>query len=92
MPPNDVSWMTLFSMMTSLNQVFVPFGGFDLDDDAAGPLRGVPAGLERHPGRIVVGGVAADPVHDAGHVVDEAVADVMWFSTPASRPRMAMPR
>src|SRR3954453_22367057 len=25
MPPNDTSWMTLFSMTTSLNQVFVPF-------------------------------------------------------------------
>ena len=25
MPPNETSWMTLFSMMTSLNQVFVPF-------------------------------------------------------------------
>jgi hypothetical protein len=40
-------------------------GRFDLDDDAAGALRRVPAGLELDPGRIVVGGVAADPVDDA---------------------------
>ncbi len=63
-------------MRTSLNQVLVPFCDVDLDHDAAGALRRVPAGLERHPRRDVVGDGAADPVDHAGDVVDEAVSNV----------------
>ena len=92
MPPNDTSWMTLFSMTTSLNHVFVPFA--DSTSTTMPPVRFDAS----HPvWNFTQGGsssAVSPPIQLTTPVTSwtKQLRMAMWFSTPASRPRTEMPR
>src|SRR3954471_19866370 len=92
MPPNDVSWTTLFSITTSLNQVLAPL--CDCTSKTMPPVR---FGASQPVWNLTHGGsssAVSPPIQLTTPLTSwtNELRIQMWSRVPASRPLTQMPR